>query len=152
MAGCNFAHHTKPDVIMQSKGQKASYWGSTSKSSYVAQGSYSHRSHRVMKSNRLQAYELPTQLTAWAAMKDITKDEKLKQEAVLLNHVTKTVIINFRTEHDARLAHKWMSKKKVVFKAPRVRTPMKRSKLLSRSLGTYLQFATERDSRALAQL
>lgn len=80
-----------------------------------------------MKSDRLQAYELPTQLTAWANMKQITQDEKLKREAVLLNHVTKTVIVNFRKEQDARLAHKCLSKRQVVFKAPRVRPLSRKS-------------------------
>ena len=44
----------------------------------------------------------------------------MKKEAVLLNHLSKSVVVTFKTEQQAREIYSFMDKKKIVFKAPRV--------------------------------
>ena len=57
----------------------------------------------------------------YAIVKVILEDElALKKEAVLLNHLSKSVVVTFKTEREARQVYGFMDKKKIVFKAPRV--------------------------------
>ena len=57
----------------------------------------------------------------WTIVKTILEDElALKKEAVLLNHLSKSVVVTFKTEQEARKVYGFMDKKKIVFKAPRV--------------------------------
>ena len=57
----------------------------------------------------------------WTIVKTILEDElALKKEAVLLNHLSKSVVVTFKTEQQARKVYGFMDKKKIVFKAPRV--------------------------------
>ena len=57
----------------------------------------------------------------WTIIKTILMDEMaLKKEAVLLNHLSKSVAVTFNTEQQARKVYGFMDKKKIVFKAPRV--------------------------------
>ncbi|CAK0786337.1 hypothetical protein CVIRNUC_009550 [Coccomyxa viridis] len=66
------------------------------------------------------AYELPSQAVVWTIVKTILEDElALKKEAVLLNHLSKSVVVTFKTEQEARKVYGFMDKKKIVFKAPR---------------------------------
>ena len=69
----------------------------------------------------MQAYELPSQAVVWTIVKTILEDElALKKEAVLLNHLSKSVVVTFSSEQQARRVYSFMDKKKIVFKAPRV--------------------------------
>ena len=57
----------------------------------------------------------------WTIVKTILEDEMaLKKEAVLLNHLSKSVVVSFSSEQQARKVYGFMDKKKIVFKAPRV--------------------------------
>lgn len=71
----------------------------------------------------MQAYELPSQAILWVIMRDLSKDYELKKDAVLLNHLSRSVLVTFRTERQAKLVFDFLSRKKVFFKAPRVRVP-----------------------------
>ena len=71
----------------------------------------------------MQEFELPSQSIVWAIMKDITKDWEMKKEAILLNHLTKSVVVTFRTERHAKTVYDFLMKKKIIFKAPKVSCP-----------------------------
>ena len=71
----------------------------------------------------MQEYELPSQSIVWAIMKDISKDWEMKKEAVLLNHLSKAVVVTFRTERHARTVYDFLWRKKIIFKAPKVPCP-----------------------------
>lgn len=71
----------------------------------------------------VQAYELPSQALVWSIMKRIVGDDELKKERVLLNHLSKNVLVTFVSEQQAWRAYGFLDKKKVVFKAPRVSAP-----------------------------
>ena len=68
----------------------------------------------------VQEFELPSQSIVCTIMKDITKDWEMKKEAVLLNHLTKAVVVTFRTERHAKTVYDFLSRKKIIFKAPKV--------------------------------
>ena len=68
----------------------------------------------------MQEFELPSQSIVCTIMKDITKDWEMKKEAVLLNHLSKAVVVTFRTERHARTVYDFLFRKKIIFKAPKV--------------------------------
>ena len=68
----------------------------------------------------VQEFELPSQSIVWAIMKEVTKDWEMKKEAILLNHLTKSVVVTFRTERHAKTVYDFLMKKKIIFKAPKV--------------------------------
>jgi len=71
----------------------------------------------------MQAYKLPSQAGVWVVLWELSKDYELKKEAVLLNHLSNSVLVTFRTERQAKIVFDFLSRKPVVFKAPRVSCP-----------------------------
>ena len=80
----------------------------------------------------VQAYELPSQMLVWSWMRDESKDTELKKEAVILNHLTKSIVVTFKTERHAKTAYDFLMRKKVIFKAPKVCVPCRHMNCLHR--------------------
>ena len=66
----------------------------------------------------MQAYPMPSQTIVWVTLWELSKDYELKKEAVLLNHLSKTVLVTFRTERQTKLVLDFLFRK-----APRVSCP-----------------------------
>lgn len=50
----------------------------------------------------MQAYQLPSQTIVWVTLWDLSIDYGLKKEAVLLNHMSNSVLVTFTTERHAK--------------------------------------------------